>query len=278
MLMVCTVGLVAAFQSSSNLAAAYGVAVTSTMLVTTTLFFVVIRKRWGWPRKWAVALVSLFLVVDIPFFAANISKLLHGAWFPIVIGAVFFTLMLTWARGRNALAGELRRLTRPFHQFVVDLTSHPPNKIPGDGVFLTGSRNSTPVALVKNIKHNNVVHDRTILLHFHVEDVPRVPNLKKVETERLVGGFHRIVARHGFMEEPHLDTALTLAKEQGLDVDPEKASFYIGRETLVLAETGSMARWRANLFIFMSRNAADPSSFFNLPADRVVEIGVRLKI
>ncbi len=278
MLMVCTVALVAAFQSSSKLAAAYGVAVTSTMLVTTTLFFVVIRKRWHWPRKWSVALVALFLVVDIPFFAANISKLLHGAWFPIAIGAAFFTLMLTWAKGRHTLAGELRKISRPVHQFVVDLAGHPPNKIAGDGVFLTGSRNAVPVALAKNVMHNNVVHDRTILLHFRVEDVPRVPNLKKVETEKLVGGFHRIVARHGFMEDPRLDKVLALAREQGLDIDPDKTTFYIGRESLVLAEKSGMARWRANLFIFMSRNAADASSFFGLPSDQVMEIGIRLEI
>jgi KUP system potassium uptake protein len=278
MLMVCTVTLVATFQSSSKLAAAYGVAVTSTMIVTTILFYVVTRRRWNWPRKWSVALVGLFLLVDIPFFAANISKLLHGAWFPIAIGAAFFTLMLTWAKGRQTLASEFRKMTRPVHQFAVDLVSHPPNRIAGDGVFLSGTRNEVPIALAKNIKHNNVLHNRTILLHFRVEDVPRVPNLKKVETEKLVGGFHRIVARHGFMEDPRLDKVLTLAREQGLDIDPEKATFYLGRESLILAEKPSMARWRTNLFIFMSRNAADASSFFGLPSDQVMEIGIRLEI
>jgi KUP system potassium uptake protein len=278
MLMVCTVGLVAGFQSSSKLAAAYGVAVTSTMLITTMLFSFVARKRWHWPVVWVASLSGLFLLVDVPFFAANISKIFHGAWFPIIIGAIFFTLMLTWARGRQIVGGELRKITPPVHQFAVDLVSHPPNKIDGDGVFLTGSRNAVPVALAKNIKHNNVVHNRTILLHFRVEDVPRVPNFQKIQTEKLVGGFHRIVARFGFMEEPRLDKVLALARAQGLDIDPEKTSFYIGRENLVLAEKSSMARWRANLFIFMSRNAADASSFFSLPPDRVVEVGVRLAI
>ena len=278
MLMVCTVALVTAFQSSSKLAAAYGVAVTSTMLVTTTLFFVVTRRRWNWPLKWSVALVGLFLIVDIPFFAANISKLLHGAWFPIAIGAAFFTLMLTWAKGRHILAAEFYRTTRPVHQFAVDLVSHPPNRIAGDGVFLTGSRNAVPIALAQNIKHNNVLHNRTILLHFHVEDVPWVPNLKKVETEKLVGGFHRIVARHGFMEDPQLDRVLTLAREQGLDIDFEKATFYLGRESLILGARPGMARWRANLFMFMSRNSADAGSFFGLPPEQVMEIGIRLEI
>ena len=278
MLMLCTILLVAGFQSSSKLAAAYGVAVTSTMLITTMLFFVVARERWHWPMAWAAPLAGIFFMVDVPFFAANISKILHGAWFPLVIGVVFFTLMLTWAKGRRILAAKLRKIMPPVHQFIVDLASHPPNKIEGDAVYLTGNQNVVPVALAKNVKHNNVIHSRTILLHFQVEDVPRVPNLEKIQTEKLAGGFHRIRARYGFMEEATLDTVLALARGQGLDLDPETTSFYIGRENLVIAETSAMAHWRANLFIFMSRNAADATSFFNLPEDRVVELGVRMAI
>ena len=276
--MVCTIALVAGFQSSSKLAAAYGVAVTSTMLITTTLFFIVARNRWHWPLVWAVPLVCLFLLVDVPFFAANISKILHGAWFPIAIGALFFTLMTTWAKGRRILASQLRKMMPPVHQYIVDLASHPPNKIEGDGVFMTGSRNAVPVALAKNVKHNQVVHSRTILLHYRVDNIPRVPNLEKIQTEKLGGGFYRIVAHFGFMEDLQLDNVLTLARGQGFDIDPNKASFYIGRENLVVAEEPAMARWRANLFIFMSRNAADATSFFNLPISQVIEVGVRLEI
>ncbi len=278
MLMVCTIALVAGFQTSSKLAAAYGVAVTSTMIITSTLYYVVARKRWHWPAGWSVLLTTLFLAVDVPFFAANISKILHGAWFPLVIGAMFFALMLTWFKGRRLLAGKMRAIMPPVHQFVVDLTSHPPNKIEGDGVFLTSSRSAVPIALVKNVKHNRVVHNRTVLLHFRIEDIPRVPSLEKIQTEKIGAGFHRLVARFGFMEDPQLGTVLTLAKDQGLDLNPEKTTFFIGRENLVLADTAEMARWRANLFIFMSRNAADATSFFNLPADRVIEVGVRLAI
>jgi len=277
-LMVCTVALVAAFQSSSKLAAAYGVAVTSTMIITTMLFYVVARRRWHWPPWLASLVTGLFLLVDVPFFAANLSKILHGAWFPLVIGAAFFALMLTWARGRRILAGEMRKIMPSAQGFILDLANHPPNRIDGDGIFLTGNPNAVPVALAENVKHNNVLHKRTILLHFRVEDVPRVPNLEKIQTEKLGGGFHVIVARFGFMEDPRLDIVLTLAREQGLDIDPEKASFYIGRESLVIAEKSTLGRWRANLFIFMSRNAADASSFFSLPADRVIEVGVRLAI
>ena len=278
MLMVCTISLVAGFQSSSKLAAAYGLAVTSTMIINTVLFFVVIRRQWHWPLMWAAPLAGLFLLVDVPFFLANISKIFHGAWFPLVIGAAFFTMMLTWAKGRRILAGKLRENMPPVHQFIVDLGSRPPNKIDGDAIFLTGSPNAVPVALAKNVMHNHVVHSRTILLNFHVEDIPRVPNLEKIRTEKLGGGFHRIVARYGFMEESSLSGFFSLASGQGMDLNPETVSFYIGRENLVIAEPSSMARWRANLFIFMSRNAANAASFFNLPADQTIEVGVRLEI
>jgi KUP system potassium uptake protein len=278
MLMVCTVALVAGFQSSSKLAAAYGVAVTSTMIITTVLFFVVARKRWHWPLMWAASLAGLFLLVDVPFFAANLSKILHGAWFPLVIGTAFFTLMLTWAKGRRTLADNLRKIMPPIHQFIVDLSSHPPNKIEGDAVFLAGSRSAVPVALAKNVKHNHVVHSRTILLHFRAEDLPRIPSLEKIQTEKLGGGFYRIVVHYGFMEDPSLANVFSLARGQGLDMNPETTSFYIGRGNLVIAEPSSMAHWRASLFMFMSRNSADATSFFRLPADRVIEIGVQLEI
>jgi KUP system potassium uptake protein len=278
MLMICTIALVMGFQSSSKLAAAYGVAVTATMLITTALFFIVASKRWQWPLLGITPLTGLFFMVDIPFFAANISKILHGAWFPLVIGTVFFILMLTWAKGCRVLDAQLHKIMPPVHQFIVDLASHPPNKIDADAIFLTGSPSVVPVALAKNVKHNRVIHSRTVLLHFRVEDVPRVPNLEKIKTEKLGGGFHRIVARHGFMEDPSLDNVLTLARGQGLDLKPESTDFYIGRENLVIGANSSMARWRASLFIFMSHNAADVTSFFNLPADQVVEVGVRMAV
>ena len=278
MLMICTISLVAGFQSSSKLAAAYGLAVTSTMVINTVLFFVVTRRQWHWPLMWAAPLAGLFLLVDVPFFAANISKILHGAWFPLVIGTAFFILMLTWAKGRRILAGKLRKRMPPVHQFIVDLASHPPNKIEGDAVYLTGNRNVVPVALAKNVSHNKVIHSRTILLNFQVEDIPRVPSLEKIRTEKLGSGFHRIVARYGYMEALTLQSVLALSRGQGLDLDPETTSFYIGRENLVVAETSAMARWRATLFIFMSRNAADATSFFNLPGDQTIEVGVRLEI
>lgn len=278
MLMVCTIALVVGFQSSSKLAAAYGVAVTSTMLITTTLFFVVARKSWQWPVFLVAPLSGIFFLVDAPFFLANISKVLHGAWFPLVIGAFFFTVMLTWSKGRRIVGEQLHKIMPPLHQFIVDLSRNPPTRIDGQAVFLTGTPHTVPVALAKNVKHNRVIHNQTILLHFQVVDTPRVPNLEKIKTEKLSGGFFRIIARYGFMEDFRLDSVLDLAREQGVDINRESTTFFIGREKLVTGDKPDFSRWRSNLFIFLSRNAADAGSFFNLPGDQVIEVGVRLEI
>jgi len=278
MLMICTIALVVGFQSSSKLAAAYGVAVTSTMIITTTLFFVLARKSWQWPLSWAAPLAALFFLVDVPFFIANLSKVLHGAWFPLVIGAVFFIIMQTWAKGRRILAEQLHKIMPPVHQFIVDLANDSPTRISSQAVFLSGTPNTIPVALAKNVKHNRVIHSRTILLHFQVEDVPRVPSLEKIKSEKLGSGFYRVLARYGFMEDFELDNVLALAREKGLDLDVESTTFYIGREKLVHGDNPQMHRWRANMFIFMSRNATGAESFFNLPTDQAIEIGVQLEI
>jgi KUP system potassium uptake protein len=248
------------------------------MLITTTLFCIVTRKRWQWPLFWAAPLAGIFFLVDVPFFIANISKVLHGAWFPLLVGAVFFTVMQTWAKGRSILAEQLHKIMPPVHQFIVDLTSNPPTRINNQAVFLSGTPHTVPVALATNVRHNRIVHNRTVLLHFRVEDIPRVPNLEKIKTEKLGGGFYRIIARYGFMEDPELNNALTLARGQGLDLDMENTSFYLGREKLTTAKNSKMAQWRVIMFIFMSRNAADAGSFFNLPTDKVIEIGVQLEI
>lgn len=278
MLMFSTMALVIGFQSSSKLAAAYGVAVTSTMLITTTLYFVLARRRWQWPFLWAASLAGLFFLVDLPFFMANISKVLHGAWFPLVIGAAIFYIMQTWSKGRRILAEQLQKIMPPVHRFIVDLSNQSPTKISTPAIFLSGTPNLVPVALVKNLKHNKVIHNQIILLHFRTEDVPRVPNLEKIKTQKLGSGFYRVTAHYGFMEDFKMDTVLTLAQEKGLDLDVESTTFYIGREKLVLGGKPNMHRWRASMFIFMARNAAGVESYFDLPADQSIEIGVQLEI
>jgi KUP system potassium uptake protein len=278
LLMICTIGLVIGFQSSSHLAAAYGVAVTSTMLITTSLFFVVLQKRWGWSRVAAGMLAGLFFLVDFPFFSANISKIFHGAWFPLIIGGVFFIVMLTWERGREILRDQVSTLTPSFSEFEKSLEVEVPHKIRGEAVFLTGNPQVVPLALIHNLHHNKVLHSEIALLHMRSEDIPRVPNLEKVEVEKLGGGFYRVIAHHGFMEEPKIDNILALSREKGLEFNVESVSFFLGREKLTISDNPRMSRWRSNLFAFMSRNSMDASSYFGIPQNQIIEVGVPLQL
>jgi KUP system potassium uptake protein len=277
-LMICTIGLVLGFQSSDKLAAAYGVAVTSTMLITTILFYVVARKRWRWSGLQAGALAALFFVVDFSFFCANISKIFHGAWFPLVIGAMLVTLMVTWEQGRKILAAQLRNLTPSLREFKDSLEINPPQKVTGQAIFLTGNPDVVPVALIHNINHNKVIHSNIAFLNFRTEDVPRVPSLEKVETEKLGGGLYRIIAHYGFMEDPRIESVLALSHEKGLEFTLENASFFLGREKLYTGNNPKMGQWRTGLFLFMSRNAVDASTFFNIPPDKIIEVGIHLEL
>jgi len=279
LLMICTIGLVIGFKSSSNLAAAYGVAVTSTMLVTTTLFFIVARHRWGWGRLAAGSLAGLFFLVDIPFFCANISKILHGAWFPLVIGAAIFTLMLTWEEGRKILAEQLLNLSPPIEDFGKSLEENPPQKVRGQAIFLTGNPDRVPQAIVQNVNHNNILHSDIAILHFKTEDVPRVPNFEKIDTEKLsLSGFYKITAHHGFMETPKIETILALAREKGVEFKLESTSFFLGRVKLIIGDKPKMSLWRSSLFIFLSKNSMDASSFFGIPSNQVIEVGVQFEL
>lgn len=278
LLMVCTIGLVLGFQSSDKLAAAYGVAVTSTMLITTILFYVVARKKWGWSRPAAAALTGLFMLIDLAFFGANISKILHGAWFPLVIGAVIFIFMITWEQGREILGAQLASLTPSFEEFKKGLEADPPQKINGQALFLTGNPHIVPAALVHNLTHNKILHSETAFLHIQSEDIPRVPNFEKVAVEKLGGGFYRIVARYGYMEVPKIDTILALANEKGAAFKSEEASFYLGRVKISIGKEPEMGRWRSELFAFMARNATDIAALIDIPADQVIEVGVQLQL
>jgi KUP system potassium uptake protein len=278
LLMISTVGLVIGFQSSSQLAAAYGVAVTSTMLITTTLFYVVARHRWRWHPAAAGALAALFFMVDIPFFLANISKILHGAWFPLVVGGFFFFLMLTWKKGRQILAGQLAALSPAIGDFTKRIEEEQPHKVRGQAVYLTANPGRIPQAVVQNLNHNKILHTDIVILNFRTEDIPRVPNFEKVEAEKLFGGCYRIIAHHGYMEGARIDTVFALVRENGIDIKLENASFFLGREKLVVGDKPRMHRWRANLFMFMSKNSMDAGSFFGIPSDQVIEVGVQLEL
>jgi len=278
LLMICTIGLVIGFQSSSKLAAAYGVAVTSTMLITTTLFFVVARRNWGWGRLAAGALAGLFFLVDIPFFCANISKIFHGAWFPLVIGAAVFTLMLIWEEGRNILVEQLLTFSPSIEDFRKSLELNPPQKVRGQAIFLAGNPDRIPQAIVQNLNHNKILHSDIAILHFKTEDVPRVPNFEKIDTEKLLSGFYRIIAHHGFMETPKIETILTLAREKGVEIKLETTSFFLGREKLIIGDKPKMGKWRSTLFLFLSKNSMDASSFFGIPSNQVIEVGVQFEL
>ncbi len=277
-LMIATIGLVAGFRSSSNLAAAYGVAVTSTMVISTILFYVVAREKWQWNRLTAGIPAGFFLLVDLSFFGANVSKILHGAWFPLVIGALVFTLMTTWEKGRRKLGTQIKAMTLSFKAFRESLEPEPPHRVPGQAIFLVGNPDMVPPALINNVYHNHMLHSEVAFLHFRTEDVPRVPNLEKVNVDKLGGGFYRVVARHGFMETPAMPKIMSLMREQALGFDMQNASYFLGSERLQASGSDGMWRWQAALFRFLSRNALDAAVYFEIPIEQVIEVGIRLRV
>jgi KUP system potassium uptake protein len=276
--MVATIGLVLGLQSSSKLAAAYGVAVTSTMLITTMLFYVIARTKWNWSRVHSGIPVILFLITDISFFSANLSKILHGAWFPLLLGVVIMLIMTTWKRGRQILAEELQSLTVPFVDLKNRIIHEEIKRIRGNAIFLTGHARMVPMAMLHNLEHNKIVHSRVLILNFSFLDIPRVPNKEKLQIEDLGSGFHQIIASYGFMESPSVPHALALVSGQGLDVSVDKISYFLGREKLIVGTDGQMSRWRARIFVFLSNNAYDASTYFEIPEDRAIEVGIRLNI
>jgi KUP system potassium uptake protein len=271
------------FRSSSNLAAAYGIAVTGTMSITTLLFHRVMRDLWRWPRWQSWPLTVAFLVVDLSFFAANVVKIEEGGWFPIVAAIVVFALMSTWKRGREVLAGMLRDAGLPLDLFIADVVRRQPVRISGTAVFMTSNLGSAPPVLLHHLKHNKVLHERIILVSILTEEVPAVPEEERVVSRDLGVGFHQVVAHYGFMEQPNIPALLeSLATRQGagarLEVKPLEVSYYLGRETLLSTGNARLATWRKKLFIIMSRNSATASSFFGLPPNRVVELGAQVQL
>ncbi|GIW40299.1 MAG: putative potassium transport system protein kup 1 [Candidatus Binatia bacterium] len=277
-LLLATTLLVFAFRSSSRLAAAYGVAVTTTMGITTVLFFYVLRRLWKW-RLWsAFLLASAFLAVDGAFFGANIVKVEHGGWFPLAIAAAVFVLMTTWKRGREILYDRLRDAELPVDLFLVDLSTRPPLRVPGTAVFLSAKPTGVPRPVLHNLKHNKVLHERVVFLTVLVEDEPYVSPADRLAVEDLGLGLYRIVARYGFMESPHIREIADLARQKGLEFELMETSFFLGRENLIPTDRPGMALWRERLFALMSRNALSPTSFFGLPPNRVIELGQQVEL
>ena len=277
-LMVATISLVIGFGSSSRLAAAYGVAVTATMLISTILFYYVARDLWKWNRAALDVLISFFAVIDFSFFCASMSKLFHGAWFPLVIGLGIFTLMLTWKQGRSLLLKQLTDRTLTIEEFIQSLSLQPPYRINGQAVYLTANPDLVPLAMLHNLRHNKVIHSEVALFHFSTERVPRVPNNRKVEVSKLGDGFFKVVARYGFLEYPNIRQVIVLANHQGLNFKPEAISFFLSREKIVSGLKSKMISWRKKLFALMARNALSATAYYDLPAGQVIEIGLLVQI
>ncbi|HRW47022.1 MAG: potassium transporter Kup [Caldilinea sp.] len=277
-LMVACVALVLAFRSSSNLAAAYGVAVTTTMVVTTLLLFRVERERWRWSLPAAVAFTAFFLAIDLSFWGANLVKIPAGGWFPLVIGAVVFIAMTTWRRGRSLLAQRLKAGTPRFVDFIDRLEHEKLARVPGAAIYMYSDPEGTPPALVQNLRHNRVLHEQVILLSLNMEDMPYVPRKQRMEVHALHHGIYQMVLHYGFMETPNVPRDLPLAKHHKLKLNLDDVSFFLGSERILATERKGMAMWREKLFVLMSRNATSAANFFGLPPDRVVEMGTRVEI
>ena len=278
LLMLACVGLVLSFRSSTNLAAAYGVAVTTTMLITTVLLYVVMRQRWRWSRPLAAGLTTVFLVVDLSFFFANIIKVPAGGWFPLLIGVLGFAVMSTWNRGRRLMTTRMRTSELPIERFIASIVEHPQHRVAGTGVYLFGVSGATPPALLTNLRHHEVLHETVILVSVDLVDRPRVHQALRATVHHLGEGFHQIVIHYGFMQEPDVPAALENIVSREFGFDPSDATYFIGRETVLPSELPGMTQWREHLFAFMHRNAASAARFFGLPPAQVVEVGVQVPI
>jgi KUP system potassium uptake protein len=277
-LMLACVGLVVGFRSSSNLAAAYGIAVTMTMIITTVLFYFVAVRVWHWRALLAAMLCLGFLVIELAFFSANALKIGHGGWFPLVAGAAIFTLLTTWKSGRRILGEKLQRSTLDLALFFDDLRATPPVRVSGTAIYLAGRSGVAPLALLHNLKHNKVLHERVIFVTIVAHDQPRMAENERLEVEGLNPGFYRVVGHYGFMEEPDVPKLMEKCTEQGLELNMAQCSYFLSKETLIPHRAGGMALWRDFLFMMMSRNATSAASFFKLPPNQVVELGMQVEI
>jgi len=276
-LMVMVILLVVTFQSSSNLAAAYGIAVTGAMFIDTCLLTVVLLSLWKWKPWAALPLLALFFIVDIAYFGANLAKVPDGGWFPLLIGLVIFTFLTTWATGRKLLRRQIVEGETPVAVFIKTAVSEA-TRAPGTAVFLTSRPNGVPEALVQNYKHNRVVHEHCVFVRVAIDDVPFVPEDNLIDVEDLGSGFHRVTLHRGFMEEMDIPKALDRLEGMGLQIRPRQASYFLSRQTPLASNIEGMAIWREKLFAWMMRNAESPMEFFCLPTERVIEMGSQVKI
>jgi KUP system potassium uptake protein len=277
-LMLATILIVVGFGSSTALAAAYGIAVTLTMVITAVLIGVVATERWRWSPAVAYTVTGIFLTIDLAFFGANALKVTHGGWLPLVIGGVLFTLMTTWKRGREIVATRLTARAIPIEEFLATVQAMHPARVPGTAVFMTAQPRGTPPALAHNLRYNKVLHQHVVTLMVSTQPVPHVPPDEQVGVRPLGDGVFDVTVRYGFMEDPNVPDALARAAEKGLEVDADDVTYFLGRETLIVTDAPGMTTWRERLFVLMARNAVRATSFFRLPPERVVELGVQVEI
>ena len=277
-LMVAVMALVVGFGSSSNLAAAYGIAVTGDMVITTLLAALVFHGVWRWSWARTLALAAVFLSIDLAFFGANILKIPAGGWFPLLMGIVLFALMLTWKRGRELLHKRLADDAMELEPFIDAIGAYPPTRVQGTAIFMTPDPAGVPHALLHNLKHNKVLHEQIVIATVCIEDVPRVDPEDRIQVERLPHGFYRVTLRYGFKDEPDLPHELALCARHGLSIEMMDCSFFIGKETLIPRLDSDMAYWREKLFVAMYRNADSITNYFKLPPNRVVELGTQVML
>jgi KUP system potassium uptake protein len=277
-LMVGTIAIVLGFRSSGALAAAYGIAVTLTMVITALLLHVIATERWHWPLGVAVVVTGIFLSIDLAFFGANLLKVFNGGWLPLVIGSVLFTMMTTWKTGRRLVAERLTARAVPLEHFVEETIAHGPIRVPGTAVFMTAQPRGTPPALMHNLRHNKVLHQRVVILTVTTTHTPHVTPSERLTVAPLGRDLYNASLRYGFMDEPNVPEALANAGDQGLVIDVADVTYFLGRETVIITNHPGMAPWRERLFVLMARNAARATAFFKLPADSVVELGVQVEI
>jgi len=276
-LMTMVLLLVLTFRSSSNLAAAYGIAVTGAMLIDTVLIAVVLITMWKWNRILSATLLLLFFAVDLGYFSSNLTKIPAGGWFPLLVGAIAFTFLTTWAKGRQLMIARMNEASLPMEIFIKSAAPSAA-RVPGTAVFMTSSASGVPHALLHNLKHNKVLHERVVLLTVRIEDVPFVPEEKRLETKDYGAGFFRVLLRYGFMDEINVPAALAQLKHIGPQCKMMDTSFFLARQTLLPSSRPGMAIWREKLFAWMLRNAESAMEFFKLPTNRVVELGSQVEI
>ncbi|HUO23182.1 MAG TPA: potassium transporter Kup [Caulobacteraceae bacterium] len=278
LLLLGVLALVALFHTSDNLAHAYGLAVTGTMVVTTSLAFIVVRYLWKW-RLWvSVAFITPFLILDTTFLAANALKILSGGWVPLLIGGTLFGVMATWVQGVRILTEKSRRDSVSLTELAEILKARAPHRVPGTAIFLTGEPDTAPVALMHNLKHNKVLHEKNVIMTVVTADTPRVDEADRLTLESINDDFKRVTLHYGFMESPNLPKALTACRRYGLKFDIMATSFFLGRRSVVPAANSGMPLWQDKLFIFLMKNAANPTEFFKIPPGRVVELGTQVTV